>query len=55
VTGETKPDRLREVAAAGVAVLYKPVSPKLLRQAIGAQLAAVRQTTAPEKPDSEYA
>jgi CheY-like chemotaxis protein/anti-sigma regulatory factor (Ser/Thr protein kinase) len=45
VTGETKPDRLREVAAAGVAVLYKPVSPKLLRQAIGAQLAAVRQTT----------
>jgi len=45
VTGETKPDRLREVASAGVAVLYKPVSPKLLRQAINAQLAAVRQTT----------
>jgi len=40
VTGETKPDRLREVAAAGVAVLYKPVSPRVLRQAIGAQLAA---------------
>ncbi len=48
VTGETKPDRLREVASAGVAVLYKPVSPKLLRQAIGAQLAAVRQTTVEE-------
>ena len=37
VTGETKPDRLREVANAGVAVLYKPVSPKVLRQAITAQ------------------
>ena len=54
VTGETKPDRLREVAAAGVAVLYKPVSPKLLRQAIGAQLAAVRQTTVQENPGSEH-
>jgi len=43
VTGETKPDRLREVATAGVAVLYKPVSPKVLRQAINAQLAAVRE------------
>ncbi|GAA4346824.1 hypothetical protein GCM10023165_31610 [Variovorax defluvii] len=41
VTGETKPDRLREVASSGVAVLYKPVSPRLLRQAISAQLAAV--------------
>ena len=43
MTGETKPDRLREVANSGVAVLYKPVSPKVLRQAINAQLAAVRQ------------
>lgn len=42
VTGETKPDRLREVASAGVAVLYKPVSPKVLRQAITAQLLAVQ-------------
>lgn len=42
VTGETKPDRLREVASAGIAVLYKPVSPRVLRQAIVAQLAAVR-------------
>ncbi|WP_345944769.1 hybrid sensor histidine kinase/response regulator [Variovorax sp. dw_954] len=41
VTGETKPDRLREVASAGVAVLYKPVSPRVLRQAIAAQLAAL--------------
>lgn len=40
VTGETKPERLREVASAGVAVLYKPVSPRLLRQAIQAQVVA---------------
>ncbi|MEJ8849355.1 hybrid sensor histidine kinase/response regulator [Variovorax rhizosphaerae] len=44
VTGETKPDRLREVASAGVAVLYKPVSPRVLRQAIAAQLAALATT-----------
>ncbi|RYY59451.1 MAG: hybrid sensor histidine kinase/response regulator, partial [Comamonadaceae bacterium] len=43
VTGETKPDRLREVASAGVAVLYKPVSPRVLRRAIAAQLAALVQ------------
>jgi len=40
VTGETKPDRLREVASAGIAVLYKPVSPRVLRQSIHAQRAA---------------
>ncbi|MGJ7492344.1 ATP-binding protein [Variovorax sp. ZT4R33] len=43
VTGETKPDRLREVAASGVTVLYKPVSPRVLRQAMHAQLASVRR------------
>jgi CheY-like chemotaxis protein len=43
VTGETLPDRLREVAEAGIAVFYKPVSPKLLRQAIRAQLEAARR------------
>ncbi len=42
VTGETKPDRLREVAQAGIMVLYKPVSPRALRQAIATQLAALR-------------
>ncbi|SFM81642.1 ATP-binding protein [Variovorax sp. OV329] len=42
VTGETKPDRLREVAQAGIMVLYKPVSPRALRQAIATQLAAMR-------------
>ncbi|BEP63796.1 hypothetical protein GmRootV213_43500 [Variovorax sp. V213] len=43
VTGETKPDRLREVASAGITVLYKPVSPRVLRQAIQAQRAAALQ------------
>ena len=38
VTGETKPERLREVASTGIAVLYKPVSPAALRQAILAQV-----------------
>ncbi|MEJ7688732.1 MAG: hybrid sensor histidine kinase/response regulator [Variovorax sp.] len=47
VTGETKPDRLREVASAGISVLYKPVSPKLLRQAIGAELTAMRRVLPP--------
>lgn len=42
VTGETKPDRLREVVVAGMTVLYKPVSPRALRQAIGAELARTR-------------
>jgi len=46
VTGETKPDRLREVAAAGIAVLYKPVSPRVLRQAIQAQRAAALMVAA---------
>jgi len=40
VTGETKPDRLRDVALAGVAVLYKPVTPLVLREAIARQLRA---------------
>ena len=43
VTGETKPDRLREVASAGITVLYKPVAPRVLRQAIQAQRAAALQ------------
>jgi len=47
VTGETKPDQLREVARAGITVLHKPVSPRVLRQAILAQLAAVRAAHAP--------
>jgi len=34
VTGETKPDRLREIAEAGIAVLHKPVTAAVLRQAL---------------------
>ncbi|MBU2410904.1 MAG: hypothetical protein KKC79_19920, partial [Gammaproteobacteria bacterium] len=51
VTGETKPDRLREVASAGVTVLYKPVSPKILRQAILAQLASTHVQAPPTSSD----
>jgi signal transduction histidine kinase/ActR/RegA family two-component response regulator len=42
VTGQTTSDCLREVVKAGVAVLYKPVQPRVLHQAIAAQLAAAR-------------
>lgn len=35
ITGETRVDRLREVAAARIPVLHKPVAPELLREAIG--------------------
>jgi signal transduction histidine kinase/FixJ family two-component response regulator len=38
VTGETKPERLHAVAQAGVPVLHKPVSPRVLREAIVASL-----------------
>lgn len=47
VTGETKPDRLREVASAGITVLYKPVLPRALRQAIHAQMTAARPPPEP--------
>src|SRR3546814_95308 len=39
ITGETKSDRLREISAAKIPVLYKPVSPNQLREAIVATLA----------------
>ncbi|MNI89823.1 hypothetical protein D3C73_1472740 [compost metagenome] len=38
VTGETKPERLHAVAQAGIPVLHKPVSPRVLREAIVASL-----------------
>jgi signal transduction histidine kinase len=34
ITGETRSDRLREIMAAKIPVLYKPVSPEQLREAI---------------------
>jgi CheY-like chemotaxis protein len=42
VTGETKPDRLREIAEAGVAVLHKPVTSEVLRQALATVLRDAR-------------
>ncbi len=39
VTGETSPDRLREIAGAGVPVLHKPVLPDRLREAVAAAVA----------------
>lgn len=45
VTGETKPDRLREIADARIAVLHKPVGSAALRQAIAAAVARNRQPT----------
>ena len=42
VTGETSPDRLREIAGAGVPVLHKPVLPERLREAVASTLAARR-------------
>jgi len=44
VTGETKPDRLREIAEAGIAVLHKPVTSEVLRQALAAVLRAAAAT-----------
>ncbi len=38
VTGETKPERLYAVAQAGIPVLHKPVSPRVMREAIVASL-----------------
>lgn len=38
VTGETRPDRLAEIAAQRIPVLFKPVSPQRLREAMLASL-----------------
>ena len=42
VTGETRADHLREVIAARIPLLYKPVSPQQLRSAMLAALVAAR-------------
>jgi signal transduction histidine kinase/CheY-like chemotaxis protein len=47
ITGETQPERLRQAMSTSIAILYKPVSPCALRQAIIAQLTAVRESMAP--------
>lgn len=45
VTGETKPDRLREIAEAGIAVLHKPVTTAVLRQALASVMREKRYLT----------
>ena len=42
ITGETRSDRLREIVAARIPVLYKPVSPEQLRAAMVAARMTVR-------------
>jgi signal transduction histidine kinase len=42
ITGETRSDRLREIMAANIPVLYKPVSPEQLREAMVAIRASSR-------------
>jgi len=42
VTGETRPDRIDEIAASRIPVLFKPVSPQKLREAMLAAVFAAR-------------
>jgi signal transduction histidine kinase len=46
ITGETRSDRLREIMAARIPVLYKPVSPEQLREAMMAAWSTTRATLA---------
>ncbi len=46
ITGETRSDRLREIMAARIPVLYKPVSPEQLREAMMAAWNTSRATVA---------
>ncbi|WP_430391256.1 ATP-binding protein [Dyella sp. 20L07] len=46
ITGETRSDRLREIMAAKIPVLYKPVSPEQLREAMMAAWNVSRATVA---------
>ena len=46
ITGETKGERLREIMAAHIPVLYKPVSSQQLREALVATIALVRAPAA---------
>lgn len=46
ITGETRSDRLREIMAARIPVLYKPVSPEQLREAMVAAWTASRAAAA---------
>jgi CheY-like chemotaxis protein len=46
ITGETRSDRLREIMAANIPVLYKPVSPEQLREAMMVAWNVARATVA---------
>ncbi|WP_243041900.1 ATP-binding response regulator [Dyella sedimenti] len=46
ITGETRSDRLREIMAARIPVLYKPVSPEQLREAMMTAWSTARATVA---------
>jgi signal transduction histidine kinase/ActR/RegA family two-component response regulator len=46
ITGETRSDRLREIKAAKIPVLYKPVSPEQLREAMMAAWTSARGAVA---------
>jgi CheY-like chemotaxis protein len=46
ITGETRSDRLREIMAANIPVLYKPVSPEQLREAMMVAWNVARATLA---------
>ncbi|MDG2538073.1 hybrid sensor histidine kinase/response regulator [Dyella jiangningensis] len=46
ITGETRSDRLREIMAARIPVLYKPVSPEQLREAMVAAWTTNKATVA---------
>ena len=50
VTGETKQERLGEVAASRIPVLFKPVSPRTLREAMVAAVFAARSRGVPVGP-----
>jgi len=49
ITGETRSDRLREIMAARIPVLYKPVSPEQLREAMMAAWSA-KSAAATQEP-----
>lgn len=42
ITGETRPDRIRQAALSGVPVLFKPVAPQRLREAMLAAMVSSR-------------
>ncbi|MFP8780403.1 ATP-binding protein [Hydrogenophaga sp. RWCD_12] len=50
ITGETAPDRLRQLEGAGVPLLFKPVDPEHLRRALAQAVPTRPQAPAPAEP-----